>query len=736
METKQQEEKYYTKTGPEITPLAIEKNAISSELSSLADSNGLIRVQLDAAAVLPRIANGIYANFESGFRETYANAITACLNAKEKFNATPHIDVTYNLNTRLLEISEIDSTGLTYEMFKDVYVVVGRSGNFDGTKPGQFGFGRLAWTTLSDSMVLKTKYRTKEGQTGCFSVEGKNAMAFAILPTPDMKEYGTTVSMVLYDKISTEKLINYIKQACKLSPIDTYLSLVDGEQANREKLNCTFEEVMKDITEFPDHSIWRNSDDKYTVGEMATFKLKGFDVYALNITNDNVQYPYEPPSLQDDGTTAVLLNLPVHTNIKLPFSRALICITDERAFPPTADRERLKEDTETEILKQLAPKLAQYFSKYVVHNIDQFIKLSPTDKAVFLSSDRHQDTNVTDLLDNETLAFLRVLRTTVQVRGLDSGSRRRRHQHISLASMLLRFSNDELFIEDRFYNIRQLKLVRQVMPRAIIVMGELEQSQEVWNLLATLKLNGVTKYIADNKLKLPRPPNNRRRITIHKSTRRNNSVLADELVTYTDTNTISTEKLLKIGRKDSVTKYSAILESFPTEYQVSSAIGLNGGETLDEFLARIEPSKQVTNKGKLGIKDLINYNDILLALCNDPNIAPMVYPNDPRLIILDSADRLFEIAVYLTKNNKTFTAIHDPTIEFETVTGKKAYDFYRSYINRSSILWSLLNIYSSTKDKKLAFLLMKGAGSYEEDEFMEAVELALEIARQGLPTKK
>ncbi|MDG6918482.1 MAG: hypothetical protein JRN62_03495 [Nitrososphaerota archaeon] len=724
----EKEEPFYRQPGPEITPLAMEKGAIASELSELADGNGLIRVQLDAEAVLPRIANGIYANFESGFRETYANAITACLNAKELYCASPRIEITYDMTNRTLVIAEADSTGITYSMFRDVYVVVGRSGNFDPTKPGQFGFGRLAWTTLSDRMVLQTKYRTKDGQTGCFSVEGKNGMAFSILPTPAMETYGTTVSMAIYEKIDPLKLVAYIKHACKLSPIDTFLTLADGDKKERTKLNYTYASVMMETDRFLDSYASRYySSGQYSYSELIKFTLPGFDVYAVNITQSTDSNSPSIPRIERDGTKAVLLNLPVATNLKLPFSRALICITDERTFPPTADRERLKEDTEEQLQAKLWPTLTQYFSKYSVHNVNEFIKLSKVDKAVLLflaNTNSWTDEAGQTLLDRETNALLGALRFGARVRGVHG--RARRAQIIELASMLTEYKTDELFIEDEPYTFRHLKLLSQVYPRAIIIMAD--QDPRIMEIISQLNLKGAKKFITDNNLKMPKRPKSARGYTVHQSKARSTYSFVDETTTVADAKDVVVTGLIKIGRKDSVTKYSELLESFPTKYTITSAVDIKGGETLDEFTDRVEKTQQVTNKGTLLVKDLLTHDTIFLGMFDDPSIASTIYPNDKRVVILDKADRLFEIATYLTKNGKAFTFSIDPSEEFETITGTPFYqvhDGYGSRDHRINTAWLLLRIYAAAKDKKLALLLMKGVARSKDEDMAGDVELAI-----------
>jgi hypothetical protein len=748
--------KFYRPEGPKVDPLPIPKSDAKSELSSIADDRGLIKVQLDQEAVLPRIANGIYANFESGFRETYANAITACLNAKEQFpDASPRIEITFNKDTRLLEIKEVDSTGISFEAFRDIYVVVGRSGNFDGTKPGQFGFGRMAWTTLSDRMILQTRYRTVDGKTGQFAVEGKNGLAFAILPEPSLDTFGTTISMVIYDKIAPDKLITYIKEASELSPVDTYLTLVDDLLSSRIKLNRTCEEVLTDRTHWIRPYYGRHTDEEYathTWSNIYVFKEPEFEVYAVNITRKS--WGMAMPDLVYDGTETVLLNLPINTSIKLPFSRALIRILDERALAPTADRERLKEETENLILDKLKRHLVSHFSKYVVHDTDQFIKLDLTDKVILhavIHDWRIQDISM--LVDNDTRLFMESLeRARINVKGIDEHKRR---YFCDLATLLTYFTKDEMFV-DAIYTRKHLMLLRTVVPRAIILLEDsFLNNHNTQQLLDQLQLRNATEYIKTNKLKLPPRPKSAspRGYTVHKATTTLKSILPrDETKTYTTVNEIPAENLIVVSRKDSITKYAAILNQVATKYQLMLSNSVNKGTKFEDFIEKVGKSKQMTSRGEIYPKDFLAFESIMFALNDDPAVAAELYESDERLVVFaDSEDRIFELAAYLTKHDKPYKIMLLPHEEFETYVGAPFHDFSQnsSYfynhdkLSISKLMWSLMRLYKAAADKETAFLLMQGLAhldmnqGYDDDaasKYRKELERytlkALAIARQ------
>lgn len=1106
MESKQE---FYRPEGPKVDPLAIPKAEITSELSELADDKGLIKVQLDQEAVLPRIANGIYANFESGFRETYANAITACINAKEQFNASPRIEISVDKTTRLLEIKEVDSTGISYDTFKNIYAVVGRSGNFDGTKPGQFGFGRLcvssdtecltrggwkhysdlvkgeliatynfskqaveykplkgvhiydytgnliqlgatellvtpehrcvvntrethriggtgkrgwfgnhrtptyeisksdrvprkivwketfkraadlvttdkirvaapheytannglgstdlaalmgwiiaegyyhkskgrglvskgttvieiaqnegpyaneiretfsrlgikwreyhsftdtgtprvqfrfsgptagkirqvcpnkllnrflselphdeleamldtmlkgdgtvtkgglnpdgynrkggtrywiqknqtnsdwfqiialrlgyhsiltvkrdpgkapinhiflcdrthyglnpghnrrnitehaysgtvwcpevengtwvarrngvpsitgnSWTTLSDRMVLQTKYRTTDGKSGTFAVEGKNGLAFAILPDPSLDAYGTTVSMVLYDKIEPAKLIAYIQQVSQLSPVDTYFTIADDPTNNHRKLNRSLDDVMRDPEHFIDgwgHS-HNNSSYDYTWSDIYVFKEPDFEVYAINVTEQYKDYKGRHiPDVAYDATKAVLLNLPIQTSIRLPFSRALIRILDERALAPTADRERLKEETEAAILERLRPRLQAHFSRFDVRSIDQFLALSLSDKSVLYSLGHGRivlgssGNESALLISQETRIFMGTLsRSRINVKGIDPTKRRYLED---LGTLLTFYAKDEMFT-DATYTKRKLDTLRLAVPRAVILLEDYNLTGDNTKaLLDQLKLRNAAQYIADNKLKLPTKPRGQRGFTVHKSRVYDGRPIEDT-TTYTTADEVPADNLIRLTRKDTVTKYATILEKVNTKYTLAIAEDTTKGTALADFIAKVEAAKCVTSRGKLQVKDFLNYDEVYLTLGNDPKVAAEIYASDPRLVVMaDEQDKLFELAMYLTNHDRKYTIALTPVQEFTNITHLTAYDFYSYYGYRvedtPKRLWSMLRVYVAAADKQMAILMMYGLGKVKDEEFHTYLSKALAYARQS-----
>ena len=128
-------------------PLKLNSNLTGySKLLQEAQENGMIQVKLEEEVVKQRVSHELYEKPSSGFRELFANELRACHTAKNKYGANPRIEVTINPFEKKLSIQGYDSMGMSTELFLNVGRYLGRSDNFSGKEPGQFGFGLAAYT--------------------------------------------------------------------------------------------------------------------------------------------------------------------------------------------------------------------------------------------------------------------------------------------------------------------------------------------------------------------------------------------------------------------------------------------------------------------------------------------------------------------------------------------------------------------------------------------------------------
>ena len=260
--------------------------------------------RMEGDAVMLRVSRDLYASPTAGVRELLANEITAA-RAARKLGADPRIEVTI-LDDRIC-VWGIDSLGMERRTFDDVYTVLGRSGNFDGTTPGQFGLGRSAYMTISDHMLLETRHRNGDRYT-VLGVEGRGFQVD--LGKPDIP-YGTRVTLAPRDGSMAYTMAEMVRLAAGRCEIPMTLTTKDGSfPLERQALEVTIPAATIDT---PDMEcavgmLVAGSDQTFLCGMPIEFNYRG-------------KYPLD-------------VSLDIH---------------DERKYPPTPDRERMTEAAETAI---------------------------------------------------------------------------------------------------------------------------------------------------------------------------------------------------------------------------------------------------------------------------------------------------------------------------------------------------------------------------------------------------
>ena len=279
---------YYTPVGPD---------------ASAAGGKRFVPNRLDRDSVMARVSRDLYASPTAGVREILANEITAARAAKRE-GADPRIEVTL-LEDRIV-VWGIESLGMERRIFDDIYMVLGRSGNFDGTTPGQFGLGRAAYVTVSDHILLETHHRNGDKYVA-LGVEGRGFQVD--MGVPDIP-FGTRITLVPRDAScmsAIESTVRYVAGRCEI-PIT--LTTEDGTETLGWRPLTTSHPFLN--TDLPDAEfsvgLGRSGDRGYLCGMPIGFTYRG----------------------RHDISVAVDIH-------------------DERKYPPTPDRERMAEDAEIAI---------------------------------------------------------------------------------------------------------------------------------------------------------------------------------------------------------------------------------------------------------------------------------------------------------------------------------------------------------------------------------------------------
>ena len=281
-------------------------------------------VSFDEEAIRHIFSNTMYREPTAGLRELYANAVNACKTAKEQ-GADSYIEININLSTLKLEMTEHDSMGITKDVFKNVYCVLGRSGNFDGEKPGQFGIGMLAYYALSETMLLES-YSRETGEQ--FTVLGRNARRFEDLTSenqPTMDSYGTKITLSI--RAEPDKTRD-IKKASKNVISNLISALNDYARFSGVKTVIKTAGHIENGN-YPAERVFENETAEGYFGEKPIFTLENED-YKLDIMKWR----------NFDKNMITLAGMPIQDQkLKLPCNAYLLQVKNEREYVPMASRD-------------------------------------------------------------------------------------------------------------------------------------------------------------------------------------------------------------------------------------------------------------------------------------------------------------------------------------------------------------------------------------------------------------
>jgi ribosome-binding factor A len=778
---------YYKPTLVEEKPLPLEEKEIAyaKELLGLPDkSDGFIPLTLEQDVVVQRISHDLYAKPESGFRELLNNEIRACRTAEKIFGAKPKIVITLDPSTRDLEIRGTESTGMSIDTFKNVYTVVGRSSNFSGEEIGQFGFGRISYPALSDIMILETKYRTADGQTGEYAIMGKNGIGFNILPKPNLDSYGTVVKLVLKKEVNLHHLADYIREACAFSSIPTYLDLTSDlketgvswriEEIRYPKgsiqLNKTFAQKAEEAAS---RSVYYHGKKKG--GELVRSfhtTMEGVELYAEFRVGEKEYYDYFPHLLKI-GKDERLIGSPIEIGIDLPFSYYVVNVLDERKFKPTADRERLREESVKELSEQISAKVYEEISSFLnVNTLKEYLSLDMGTAAIFLSERSSRDdepTSVAHFLPERTKRLRSLLLHEVKIYKEKESSGR--YNRRNLASVLARRNLEEIFFSPlgTKFNVNHIDRILQEIPAATFIQlvpssrDAIQEVREAEEILQEEEIQSTGEYMRKNKDRLAECPRKIVQSSVHifesitgyyswgrfaKPARHIESV---------DVYQTLPKNVIRVP-KGSLRKYSSLLSRVKTNYKlVQDDKGLHGGIKLEDFVSRIGEKVFFTSKGTMKLKELLLHSEgknasnqkksIHLYLYSDRELAKY-FVDSNGMKIFEIEDHIFEIALFLTYHSIAFTLdtqmaeLFDSEFDSQSRLRERSFsrrNFLHDYswekLGDSEILGSVMHVFKEIEDESMDFLFARAVQGSKDSSEVASMRRSL-LARWKLMKKK
>ena len=290
----------------------------SSAISGLAGKDGRVHLGMEIDSIIRDVAPDLYEYFGAFVREDMNNALRQVRQARAK-GRKAHVHVTVNKDARTVEVHDVDTDGMTVAVFKDVYTVLGRSGNLDGRESGQKGIGRFAYLGASDTKIVET-YARETGERYGFIVRGGKVFE----PIPDdmlsISEYGTRTSVCVDDKHDFDELPGYVRQIAAASKAPVYLTTVGfGRNTSKAKVSgrggrgCSCRDAVRIKT--PDFEF------------VGCARCK------------------ELPNRPRHATYLIGIPIQTHAGSILPglFATTTLNILDERKYEPTTSRDWLSE---------------------------------------------------------------------------------------------------------------------------------------------------------------------------------------------------------------------------------------------------------------------------------------------------------------------------------------------------------------------------------------------------------
>lgn len=357
---------------------------------------GLIKTKLNEEVIIQRIARDLYKNATSGLRELFNNAARACRIANKEYDDGAYVQVTLDGANRTLIIEDINATGISIARFKKVLLVLGTSDNLNSHEVGQFGMGFASYTTLSSAVILESKSRVQgnNGEYQNYKMVAKDGMSFQPVGKSSLEKFGTRLTMVLYEDVDVDTLIQYLRKLVRYCGIKTVLKLenYDGDEAQRGSTEIVYEaESIKDTMDMMTRefgkTIYMESDDY----EFAA--VVGSQGHRMGA----------------DRREVLIVGTPIDSILTFPFDNWILNIKNERKYKPMPDRDRMTEKADDELRDLMEELLTQHFDQVNIQSYDE-LKNSPL-KSEFLWLLQTQ--NRTFMPENQ-LEFMRQLSFTVK----------------------------------------------------------------------------------------------------------------------------------------------------------------------------------------------------------------------------------------------------------------------------------------------------------------------------------
>jgi hypothetical protein len=742
---------YSKPTVKEEKPLELAKEELAYAPKLLeASENGFIRMDLEKDVIIQRVSHDLYASPNSGFRELYQNEARACREAK-RIGAEPRIEVTLSPLSRKLVIHGIDSMGISQEKFLHLYRFLGRTDNWNGSEVGQWGLGKAAYCTMSDTMLLETYSREDKTR---YAVVGRNAMGYSLAPEPkNLSSYGTRITLILREDVEIASLYNYIVECSRFSGVETFLNLQESltdryrdgilKSAGRYRLGP--ESIAEYLKKKTINSLAGYYNDKLAKYVPVVIRGEGFELHGCFA----VSIDYEGKrSVMRRGRAAeevYLIGVPISADeVKLPFSGWVLNLLDERMYQPTADRERLQDESVKRLMQELKPAITEAISFLNLESIDEYLE-----SGLHEVYEGYDQLELEDYLSEKTLDICKLLKTHVKELG--------HWRQVALYTLLKEAGKggcEKIFcVSPRDY--RRASILSSNIPDAK-VFALREPNVDSMERLRRYGIRFGDEYIRENGLRDKRYTENMQGeeggrengnghfqvlLPVHsaaigryswgrfQAVRRHVSrIREDEL----DERTI----IIPSGK---ALPYLSLLSQLKTSYRLVVGKKLRNEPSkcilLSDFAHVIGEKSVLTNLGfKLAREICYSNLPAILHIYSDPSLALEFSDYEREIHIFGDDDLLFELSIYFTYNNHPYRIDRSEDDMLEENYPDLSYRSFLDYpdfgkIGDSEIIFSVIHVMKKVKDEGLRKVFLNAARySRDADEVKSMRETVLKFS--------
>jgi len=622
----------YSPETEEQKPLPVKGDTTGFE--DVLEKDGLISTRLNEKVIIQRIAKDLYKNATSGLRELYNNSARACrIAVKKDGEEKPLISISMDEENRKLTITD-NGIGMSKQRFKKILLELGTSDNLEAGEVGQFGMGFASYMTLSSVVVIDTKVRNGDQ----YKMIAKDGMSFQPVGDADLEGYGTKLTMTCYENVNFIKLVQQLQKIAKYSGVPTVLELKKFEYYPDK-----FKEGLNYLKQTSFDVDVKNS--KTVKLDVIDIETDDYHLIAL-VGGSNAESNYDHIHL---------LNVPIDSEIDMPFGWWVLNIKDERKFKPMPDRDRMTEQADRKLEGLLDRAIKKYFSDLNIQKYQQF--LDSDRKNEFLWLCEHQDyapQKMQPVLANVHACSVR--KVVYDVKRFDDGS------------LVYKLSDTYHVIYQGYKNREVTAKVREFEPNALLITTKKTKKNHWKDHVEFMESFGIPtarQILIDHKVKMPKADKIELEIIGHTNERYYEHELLglDDI----DENVIRVDSMPMID----IIRY---VKKFPNPYTfVRNAPELDEYESRDysEWLNEIPNIICPTNKGVMTIKQLAEATEQVI-FCDDYQEEFAYFFKEEDKIIVWGTAGLLPLALHLNPECKTTEVDYDYAIPNDV----KHWDFH------------------------------------------------------------